>query len=204
MCGTGRFLIPFLEEGFNLESFDASPYMLEALQAKAKAKNLKPIAWQGMVENLKKAKKYNLIFIPSGSFCLMTDALKIKTVVKTLYDHLNDGGILLFEAETLKAIPPLDMWLGSVSHRSNNEMIVLSQLATVKNNICTSIGKYELFNDNLILHTEIEELKVKIYESLELKSILKNQVFKIRLIKAFDKNTSPDENDKSIVYECIK
>ena len=40
MCGTGRFLLPLLEEGFNIHGFDASDHMLEALHAKAKAKNL--------------------------------------------------------------------------------------------------------------------------------------------------------------------
>lgn len=26
MCGSGRFLIPMLEQGFNIEGFDASPH----------------------------------------------------------------------------------------------------------------------------------------------------------------------------------
>jgi SAM-dependent methyltransferase len=52
MCGTGRFLIPFMEEGFYIRGFDASAHMLEALLAKAKLKNLKPNVSQGFVENL--------------------------------------------------------------------------------------------------------------------------------------------------------
>jgi 2-polyprenyl-3-methyl-5-hydroxy-6-metoxy-1,4-benzoquinol methylase len=31
MCGTGRFLLPLFEEGFNIHGFDASEHMLEAL-----------------------------------------------------------------------------------------------------------------------------------------------------------------------------
>lgn len=35
--------------------------------------------------------------------------------LKTLYDHLSDDGVLLFEGETyLKPMPPLDVWRGSV------------------------------------------------------------------------------------------
>jgi 2-polyprenyl-3-methyl-5-hydroxy-6-metoxy-1,4-benzoquinol methylase len=30
MCGTGRFLIPLLEEGFDIYGFDASEHMLKA------------------------------------------------------------------------------------------------------------------------------------------------------------------------------
>lgn len=39
MCGTGRYLIPLLEEGFNVEGFDASSHMLHALRSKCAKKN---------------------------------------------------------------------------------------------------------------------------------------------------------------------
>ncbi|HEO1363237.1 TPA: GNAT family N-acetyltransferase, partial [Legionella pneumophila] len=42
MCGTGRFLLPLVEEGFDVHGFDASQPMLERLHAKAISKNLKP------------------------------------------------------------------------------------------------------------------------------------------------------------------
>lgn len=205
MCGTGRFLLPLLEEGFNVHGFDASDPMLEALCAKAKAKNLEVTAWKGFVEDLRRPEKYNLIFIPSGSFCLIIDTAVVKAALKTFYDHLSDDGILLFEAETLKAVPPLEIWRGSVWHKSNGQMIMLSQLATMKDNICNSIGKYELVDNNTIAHTEIEELKVRIYDQDSLAELLKGCGFKnIRTIKAFDNTAIPEENDESIVYECRK
>jgi ribosomal protein S18 acetylase RimI-like enzyme/2-polyprenyl-3-methyl-5-hydroxy-6-metoxy-1,4-benzoquinol methylase len=204
MCGTGRFLLPLLEEGFNVHGFDASDHMLQSLHAKAKAKNLEPMVWKGFVEDLKRPEKYNLIFIPSGSFCLIIDPSAVKAALKTLYDHLRDDGILLFEGETLKAVPPLDVWRGSVWRKPNGQMIMLSQLATMKDNVCNSIGKYELIHNNSIIHTEIEELKVRIYEQHELTEILKSCGFKVRAIKAFDGSTTPDENDESVVYECRK
>jgi hypothetical protein len=110
----------------------------------------------------------------------------------------------LFEGETLKAVPPLDVWRGSVWHKPNGQMIILSQLSTMKDNICNSIGKYELIDNNSIIHTEIEELKVRIYDPLELTKILKSCGFKVRVIKAFEADAAPDENDESIIYECRK
>ena len=68
MCGSGRFLIPLLQDGFDVHGFDASEYMLESLRAKADQKHLKPTVWNGFVEDLTSTEKYNLIFIPSGSF----------------------------------------------------------------------------------------------------------------------------------------
>jgi len=204
MCGTGRFLLPLLEEGFNVHGFDASEHMLEALHAKAKTKNLDATVWKGFVEDLKRSEKYNLIFIPSGSFCLIIDPIAVKSALKTFYHHLSDDGVLLFEGETLKGVPPLDVWRGSVWHKPNGQMIMLSQLATMEGNVCNSIGKYELIHNNSIIHTEIEELKVRIYDQHELTEILKSCGFKVRAIKAFDGSATPDENDESVVYECRK
>ncbi len=204
MCGTGRFLLPLLDEGFNVHGFDASDHMLETLYAKAKAKNLKATVWKGFVEDLKRPEKYNLIFIPSGSFCLIIDAAAVKAALKIFYDHLSDDGILIFEGETLKAVPPLDVWRGSVWHKSDGQMIMLSQLATMEDNVCNSICKYELAHNNSIIHTEIEELKVRIYDPHELTAILKSFGFKVRVIKAFDSSAAPNENDEAVVYECRK
>ncbi|WP_288985214.1 class I SAM-dependent methyltransferase [uncultured Flavobacterium sp.] len=68
MCGTGRFLLPLLEEGFDVHGFDASDHMLEALHAKAKTKNLEPKVWKGFIEDLKQPEKYKLIFINANYF----------------------------------------------------------------------------------------------------------------------------------------
>jgi len=53
MCGSGRFLLPLLEEGFNIHGFDASNHMLEASYAKAKAKNLEATVWKSFVKKFK-------------------------------------------------------------------------------------------------------------------------------------------------------
>jgi SAM-dependent methyltransferase len=105
MCGTGRFLLPLLRAGFDIDGFDASEHMLEALRAKSG--DLKPNIWQCFAEDLAVAKKYNLIFIPCGSFGLITDLEIAKLALKKFYNHLNQNGILLFEGETLKSAPAL-------------------------------------------------------------------------------------------------
>ena len=205
MCGTGRFLLPLLEESFNVHGFDASKHMLEALHTKAKAKNLEPTVWTGFVEDLKRPEKYKLIFIPSGSFCLIIDPVQVEKSLKAIYDHLDDGGIFLFEAETLHAVPQAAIWRGSVWPKPNGQKIILSQLATLQDDICTSLCKYELMEAGKIIHTEIEELKVKIYDQDQLMEILKSVGFQhIRTLKAFDQSSGPASQDESIVYECRK
>jgi hypothetical protein len=50
--------------------------------------------------------------------------------------------VLLFEGETLKAVPPLDIWCDSVLDKTDGQMILVSRLATMENNVCNSISKY--------------------------------------------------------------
>jgi SAM-dependent methyltransferase len=205
MCGTGRFLLPMLEEDLNVHGFDASDHMLEVLHAKAKTKNLEPTVWKGFIEDLKRPEKYNLIFIPSGSFCLITNLIAVKSALKAIYDHLSDDGIFLFEAETLEAVPPQGIWTGSLWPKADGQKIILSGFSTLQEDICKSLCKYELIEAGKIIHTEIEELKVRMYQPDQLTEILKAAGFKhIRILKAFDQSSLPSNQDESIVYECRK
>ena len=144
-------------------------------------------------------------FYPSGSFCLIIDPVQEEKSLKAIDDYLADGGIFLFEAETLHAVPQAGIWRGSVWPKPNGQKIILNQLATMQDDICTSLCKYELMEAGNIIHTEIEELRVKIYEQDQMVEMLKAAGFKhIRILKAFDKSSAPTEQDESIVYECRK
>jgi len=116
--------------------------------------------------------------------------------LSTLCDHTNDV-VLLFEGETLKAVPPLDIWCDSVLDHPDGQMILVSRLATMEDNVCNSISKYELTYNNSIIYREIEDL-------LELTEILKSCGFRVPAIKTFDYLAAYDENDETIVYECKK
>ena len=205
MCGTGRFMLPLMEEGFKISGFDASEYMLDKLKNKANLKNLDLNVWQGFAENFNSTERYNLIFIPSGSFGLIIDQTAVRLTLKNFYNHLNNGGILIFEAETLRSIPTLEVWKGSKWQRDDHTTILLSTFATLEKNICAYTCKYDLVENNQIIHTEIEELKIRIYEAEELLLLLKETGFnKIKPIKAFDRSKFPDPKDEVVIYECRK
>ncbi|MBA3537978.1 MAG: class I SAM-dependent methyltransferase [Tatlockia sp.] len=207
MCGTGRYLLPMLAEGVQIEGFDASHAMLDALKIKAKNQNLSPQIWYGFIEELKQPKQYGLIFIPCGSFCLITDLQAIKKSLQTIYDHLEKDGLLVFEVETSHSLPKeLGLWRGSRWLRADGKIILLSQLAMLEEAICYSIGKYELVEGNQIIQSEIEEYKIRIYNepAFLLELLAKTGFNQIRLVKAFDRNCSPEESDESYIYECRK
>lgn len=207
MCGTGRFLLPLLEEGFDVHGFDASSHMLTVLQEKAEEKTLKPKVWQGFLENLNESTKYELIFIPSSSFGLITDLDTAQFCLKKIYDQLVEGGTFVFEAETLKSIPSqLGVWRASVWHRKDGKFIIANFLELpLEDKVKPMICKYELVDDNQIVKTEIEDFKVRLYEPNDLIQMLKEIGFQtIRMIKAFDKTKPPNAEDVEIIYECRK
>lgn len=207
MCGTGRFLLPLLEEGFEIHGFDASPHMLESLHQKAESTQLKPKVWQGFVNDFNQAERYKLIFIPSGSFGLLTDLKEAGKALEIFYHHLAPGGLLVFEAETLFAVPSImETWRGSMWKKPDGDMIIASFLDLLpQDNVGTTICKYELIQQHQIIQTEIEQLKVRLYHPDQMINMLKAAGFnEIRMRKSFDSSSEPAPQDELVIYECKK
>ncbi len=207
MCGTGRFLLPLSEDGFDVQGFDASSHMLQALREKAKALNLEPKVWQGCLEDLNRSDKFALVFIPSGSFGLIVDQAKARDALVRIYDHLSDDGVLVFEADTpLGAPAPTSMWKGSVWPTNDGNTIVCNFLdLPSQDNVSTTVWRYELIDGAQIVRTEIEIMKVRQYDPAHLTSMLISVGFKNTVtFMAFDRTRGPQEGDEVIVYECRK
>jgi SAM-dependent methyltransferase len=67
MCGTGRFLLPLLAQGFDIEGVDLSPDMLSACRARARTLNLSPVLHEQSLSRLELDRQFGLVFIPSGA-----------------------------------------------------------------------------------------------------------------------------------------
>lgn len=205
MCGTGRFLLPLAIDEYKIEGSDASEHMIDVLQSKAEQMSIKVNIWESVASEMPDNKLYSLIFIPSGSFGLITDSNEISKTLKSFYSHLDDGGILVFEVETKNAVPELGVWRGSKWVRANGKMILLSFCASIDRSICSSVTKYELVDKNKVLQTEIEEYKIKTYDPQSLLEFLKSIGYRdVKILKAFDRSNSPGDDGESIVYECKK
>jgi 2-polyprenyl-3-methyl-5-hydroxy-6-metoxy-1,4-benzoquinol methylase len=208
MCGTGRFLIPMLERGFDIEGSDASTHMLSICDEKCQAKNLKPKLYHQFLHQMEFNKKFGFIFIPSGSFGLLTDVAEAKHCLKILYDHLLPNGKLVFEVETIHAVPDeLGQHQQSTVHNAqNSEKIVLDTVSSYdkESQIIETICQYNLILNDKIVQTEIENLRVRYYQDNEMDKWLPETGFKVfSRYKAFN-NETPAINDEIIIYECIK
>src|SRR3990167_1579272 len=206
MCGTGRFLIPMLEQGIELEGLDASSHMLSACKRKCAEKNLKPKLYHEELLNMSLDKKYGLIFIPSGSFSLVADTYEAKLCLETLYKHLLPNGHLIFEVEIHQAVPThLGYWQrGAKSHeRWDGAKIVLNtfSLYDKEKQILQTECLYELVKDHKIIETETEELQLRLYKEHEVEPWLKEIGFtKVKSRKGYSDELH-DKNHDSMIYE---
>ncbi|MES2212300.1 MAG: class I SAM-dependent methyltransferase [Pseudomonadota bacterium] len=208
MCGTGRFLLPLLAEGFDVHGFDASESMLNQLHKKAKHLALRPTIWHGFLQNLNRPEQYGLIFIPTGSFGLITDLDQAKASLKAIHHHLAADGVFVFEVENIQYPRPTPrVWRGDVWALPNGEYIVSSYmtLAPDSNQIETTVCKYELVKNHTIIKAECELLRVRLYESSAMKQLLQESGFQhIRLVKPFDHKEHGSEQNDLLIFECRK
>ena len=81
LCGSGRFLVPFMNRGFNISGIDLSSEMLTKLKQKAPTAKL----IQADILEYSSQEKYDYIFISSGSVSLFTNievCLKILLLIQ--------------------------------------------------------------------------------------------------------------------------
>ncbi|MCH9624214.1 MAG: hypothetical protein S4CHLAM27_05920 [Chlamydiia bacterium] len=207
MCGSGRFLLPLFKEGYNVDGFDASDSMLDALLIKAKDIGLEPNVSKRFVEDLNSKKKYDKIFIPCGSFGLIVDDNEVSLMLQKFYKMLNKGGKFLFEVETFTQVPDSFGSSESRVYKSGKEEMILATFcpSSFEHDIFTTFCRYELVQGNTIVKTEIEEFKRKLYDpELLLRRVKEIGFSQVVLHKAFVKEALPEKGDDVVVFECKK
>lgn len=208
MCGTGRFLIPFLKKGLEVTGFDDSTAMLDVCKKKCYENSLPATLFKANFETFVPQNIFNLIFIPSASFCLLTDPKQISQALRSISNWLRVGGKFVFEIETLRAANTSPgIWKGNWVNLHDGSQIVLSTLSLfdARSSTETTLCRYELWEKNSISLTEVETFLIKLYDPDEMEYLLNQHGFHI--IGRWQTETEKKEAraDASIImYECQK
>ena len=99
--GNGRFLIPALEEGLDVQGIDNSPAMLEICQSHATERGLDVVLHEGDMARLSLGRRFHALVCPAGSFSLIIDEVTALDALGSYFEHLEPGGrlsITLFTA----------------------------------------------------------------------------------------------------------
>ena len=177
MCGTGRFYLPLLARGFDIVGSDASAAMLAACRARAARLGLEPTLKEERLDTLSHDRGFGLIFIPSGSFCLITDPAAAFASLVRVRELLAPGGRFIVEVERRDRARASEMsgtWGGRWVTRADGAKIVLSWLSqyVAPTGISSSLHRYELLNEGRVLAQEFEDFELKSYELAEFRELL--------------------------------
>jgi SAM-dependent methyltransferase len=206
MCGTGRFLLPLLARGFDIEGTDLSPDMLGLCRDAVRAAGLHTALHLGRLEELTLERHFGLVLIPSGSFSLLTDGAVVRSSLERIHAALRPGGTFVVEVERAGMIQPTTSgtWEGRWLRLEDGSTLILSWLQQYSGvqGVARSIHRYELVQDGHLVATEVEDFAVKHYEPEAFESLLRTAGFTdIRCLQPYSQEP-PDEADEGLVFEC--
>jgi ubiquinone/menaquinone biosynthesis C-methylase UbiE len=157
-CGTGRILLDFMQQGFDIDGVDNSPDMLARLNQKTEKLNLRPTVYQQEMTELSLPRKYQTILVPSSSFQLLLDASLPPVAMNRFYEHLLPGGVL--------AMPFMTLWKqgNPLESEFTREVVHPEEAATVRRwqysrfdpetDLEHTIDRYEIVRDGKVTASE--------------------------------------------------
>ncbi|WP_305082167.1 class I SAM-dependent methyltransferase [Oceanotoga teriensis] len=203
LCGSGRFVVPFYEKGFDITGFDMSEEMLKELYKKVP--NVK--SFKSSMENYQPKEKYDYIFITSGSFSLFLDEKNVENLLIKMKQSLNEGGNFVFAVETTaNVVYDKQNYFenNSVKTEEGYDLVFKSKsFYDEKNKILSTPSIYELYDENNLLAKEEMDFRLKLYDFGELDELIFKTGFKkINVFSDFNKSNNLNKNSKMFLYDC--
>lgn len=203
MCGSGRFLLPFLDHGFDITGQDRSQQMLDKLWCKAPQAQ----AALGNLLDYCPAERFDYIFIPCCSMSLFTDRDECLAVLKRLKALLAPGGVLVFSVETLAGRCPDDAGYretARVTTQAGDELLLES-----KNHYDSATqtqympGIYTLRRQGQVLAQETMDFQTHLYRLGEMEALLAGAGFcQVSTYADFQRRPALDDKCEQFLLEC--
>lgn len=203
LCGSGRFLVPFMERGFDISGIDLSAEMLGKLKEKAPAAHIV----QADITEYHPAGKFDYIFISSGSVSLFTDMDQCRRILGRLKGLLAQGGRFVFAVDTVANICPDDEdYKVTVSAETKDglDLVLKSRnFYDEKSQTQFSPGIYELYRGDDLVQRETMDFQTHLYRFGEMEQILKEVGFtRVKTYSSFSKDIAAGDKDEMFLFEC--
>lgn len=203
MCGSGRFLVPFLEYGYNIRGVDFSVEMLEKLKLKAPEADVEYADIAEYTTN----EQFDYIFISSGSVSLFTDMNLCQKILKKIKGLLAPTGKFVFAVDTIAAkCLDNDDYEMSVSVKMKNGFDLVLKTKNyfdVQQQIQFSPGIYELYDRDKLLKSEHMDFQTHLYKFGEMENYLREAGFtEIKTYSSFEKEIAIDDCCDMFLFEC--
>ena len=203
LCGSGRFLIPFMEQGFDIFGIDLSVAMLNKL--KQKAPNAK--VFQADILEYSSKNRFDYIFISSGSVSLFTDINLCRKILGKIKEMLTPEGKFVFAVDTVadKCSDDNDYKISVTTKTKEGFDLILKNKNYFDEQSRTqfSPGIYELYNGTELLQSEYMDFQTHLYKFGEMERLLKEIGFtNVKTYSSFSKDAAADDNCEMFLFEC--
>lgn len=204
LCGSGRFLVPFVNRGFDITGIDLSMEMLSKL--KQKAPNAKII--QADILEYSTPEKYDYIFISSGSVSLFTDIDVCVQILEKLKTMLTPKGKFVFAVDTVtNKLENDENYKETVAVKTKDgfDLVLKSKNYYEKESQTQfSPGVYELYNTkNELLQKEFMDFQTHLYRMGEMEQYLKEIGFtNVKVYSSFSKEIALGDDCEMLLFEC--
>lgn len=203
LCGSGRFLVPFLEKGFDIVGMDLSKEMLAKL--KEKAPEAKVV--RGDILEFDSEQRYDYIFISSGSVSLFTDMELCKAILLKMKYLLKKGGKFVFAVDTIADRCPDDSdYKISISVKTKDGYdLILKNKNFYDENTQTQFSSsiYELYNEIELLQREEMDFQTHLYQLGKMEQYLQNVGFtNVKVYSSYEKTIAENNQAEMLLYEC--
>lgn len=203
MCGSGRFLVPFLEYGYNIRGVDFSVEMLEKMKLKAPEADVEYADIAEYTTN----EQFDYIFISSGSVSLFTDMNLCQKILKKIKGLIAPAGKFVFAVDTIAAkCLDNDDYEMSVSVKMKNGFDLVLKTKNyfdVQQQIQFSPGIYELYDRDKLLKSEHMDFQTHLYKFGEMENYLREAGFtEIKTYSSFEKEIAIDDCCDMFLFEC--
>lgn len=202
-CGTGIQSIRFKQAGFDVTGLDLSQDMLNIAAKRAKSANLTIPFVQGNMLDLSSVGTFDSVTCYSDSICYMQDEVEVGDVFKQVYDHLNEGGVFIFDVHSIYQI---DEVFPGYSHHENAEdfaMVWDSFEDEAPHSIVHELTFFIQDKDGRFTrYDEVHEERT--YEILTYDILLEQAGFKNFKVYADFEDKEPGEESKRWFFVCEK
>jgi 2-polyprenyl-3-methyl-5-hydroxy-6-metoxy-1,4-benzoquinol methylase len=183
MCGSGRLLIPLMQEGYTIHGIDSSSHMLKSCQERASKFGLTPILFEEKIEDIALPHQYDGIIIPFGSFQLFYPRMLAFQMLEKFKSFLKPNGKLMMDL----FVPWDALWQNNEEEKSQRE-ITIEDGSIIKIDNHSTANKYEQFIlgkstytkwvDGNVVAKEQEQMYICWYYHYEMELILEKYGYK--------------------------
>ena len=207
-CGTGRIVIPALEQGIDVTGIDIASDMLKQARAKAKEFNVNPTLIQGDIRNFKLDRKFSLIYLPFNSIAHLYTIKDVEQCFRCVREHLTtDGRFIIdyFNPDLTYFIRDSEEKFPVNSFQDDDTGARVTITESNRYDRATQINHIKWFKTIGCINEEINTLSMRVFYPQELAGLFEFNGFEIvQKFGQFDETPFTSDSQTQIIVSKLK